>query len=350
MRSKTQIKTMKILSHIAIATTVVLTLSACSHQESDAPSMGNMITFNASAPLSGRQVVTTNSLQEFKVWAFANGKPYMSDVHVGRTENGWSYAPSMYWPADAPLNFYSYSPSIKTATTSDDSNPDIPGFINGGKTDLLYAVNIGETRGGANATPVQINFRHALSQVRFQMRPRVAKPGEQALSVKVKALDLLGTNTEGSFNFPLASTTIGNQVSGEWTDQKAIANKNIYEGTEILNTDTPVELITSGYIFSIPQKLTKSEVSGNNYSGVYARVLCEIFDRNTGVKIWPEATDAVSDGAGYIYFPLNSNDQANSEWQIGKAYRYTLNIDVPATSNKIDFDVTVEEFPDFINS
>lgn len=341
---------MQIKAHMAIAAAITLSLTACSHDDNDAPSQGNLISFNASAPLSGREVVTTNTLQEFKVWAFADGKPYMTDVSVGRTDNGWNYSPSMYWPSETPLNFYSYSPSIKTETASDSSNPDIPGFINGGKTDLLYAVNIGEIRGGGTATPVQVNFRHALSQVRFQMRPRVAKAGEQALAVRVHALDLLGTNTVASFNFPSSSTTIGNQVTGEWTDHKSPADKNIYEGSEMLNTDTPVELRSSGYIFSIPQRLTKSEVNGNDYSGAYARVLCEIFDRNTGVKIWPESADAISDGAGYIYFPLNANEQANAEWQLGKAYRYTLNIDVPATSNKIDFDVTVEEFPDFIDS
>ncbi len=341
---------MKFATHIAAAAAIVLSLSACSHNEEDAPSAGNLISFNASAPLSGRQVVTTNTLQEFKVWAFADGKPYMTDVNVGKTDNGWSYAPSMYWPAESALNFYSYSPAIKTETTSDSSNPDIPGFINGGKTDLLYAVNIGEKRGGLNATPVQINFRHALSQIRFQLRPRVAKAGEQALSVNVKALDLIGTNSVGSFNFPVSSTTIGNQVTGEWSDQKTPADKNIYQGAEMLQTDTPVELQNSGYIFAIPQTLTKSEVSGTNYSGAYARVLCEIFDRNTGVKIWPQSADVVSDGAGYIYFPLNASEQTNAEWQLGKAYRYTINIDVPTTSNKIDFDVTVEEFPDFIDT
>ncbi|MDE6089168.1 MAG: fimbrillin family protein [Duncaniella sp.] len=341
---------MKILTHIAIAASVALSLSSCSDHDSDAPSSGNIISFNASAPLSGRQVVTTNSLQDFKVWAFADGKPYMSDVTVDRTSNGWSYSPTMYWPAETPLNFYSYSPAIRTATESDSSNPDIPGFINGGSTDLLYSVNIGETRSGSLATPVQINFRHALSQVRFQLRPRVAKAGEQALSVNVRALDLLGTNTVGSFNFPDNSTTIGNQVTGEWTDQSTPAEKRIFEGSEMLATDTPKELLSTGYIFSIPQTLPKSDISGTSYSGAYARVLCEIFDRNTGVKIWPETADVVADGAGYIYFPLNANQTSDTEWQLGKAYRYTLNIDAPATSSKIDFDVTVEEYPDFIDS
>ena len=340
---------MKFLTHIAIAASVAFALTSCSDHDSDAPSAGNIISFNASAPLGGRQVVTTNSLRDFKVWAFAEGKPYMSDVTVDRSNNGWSYTPSMYWPSATPLNFYSYSPAIRTATATDSSNPDIPGFINGGKTDLLYAVNIGETRVGSQASPVQINFRHALSQVRFQVRPRVAKAGEQSLSVNVKALDLLGTNTVGSFNFPKNSTTIGNQVAGEWSDQGSPEEKNIFEGEEMLNTDVAKELISTGYIFSIPQTLPKSDISGNSYAGAYARVLCEIFDRNTGVKIWPQAADAVTDGAGYIYFPLSADQTSDAEWQLGKAYRYTLNIDVPASSSKIDFDVTVEEYPDFID-
>lgn len=337
---------MKITTPLIIATAAVLPLASCSdHDPIDNPTR-NLITFNASAPLSGRQVTTTEDLKDFKVWAFADGQLYMRDVTVNRTSEGWNYSPSMYWPSDAALNFYSYSPAIVTETQSDETNPDIPGFINGGKTDLLYAVNKGETRGDGNTSPVKINFRHALSQVRFLMRPRVAKAGGQQLSVKVKALDLLGTYTVGSFDFPQGSTTIGNDIVGLWHSQTSIANKNIFSGEQMLSTDDPKELNSTGYIFSIPQTLPQSNVDGTDYQGAYARVLCEIYDRTSGVKVWPQNADV--DGAGYLYFPLSTNLTSATEWQLGKAYRYTLNIDVPAATSKIEFDVTVDEYPDFI--
>ncbi len=342
-----QKKTIKILPLLPLAAFAAMAFTSCSDSDSGAPDTGSAITFNASAPRS-RAVVTTNTLTDFKVWAFADGKPYMSDVTVDRTDNGWAYSPSKYWPVDQSLNFYSYSPAITTQTASDSSNPDIPGFVNGGSTDLLYSVNIGEKCNYANASPVLINFRLALLQVRFQARPRVAQAGEQTISVKVHALDLLGTNTVGSFNFPTNSTTIGNQVTGQWIAQTTPAEKRIFEGAAMLSTDTPTELLSTGYIFSIPQVLTTSDYTGGVYKGAFARVLCEIFDRSTGVKIWPSGSETVTDGAGYIYFPLSTTTGA--EWQLGKAYRYTLNIAVPSTSSKIDFDVTVENFDDFIDS
>lgn len=341
-------KIKRILSILPLFAITAIGFTSCSDNNSDGPDTGYTITFNASAPRSNRAVVTTNTLKDFKVWAFTDGQPYMSDVTVDRTDNGWTYSPSKYWPVNKALNFYSYSPAITTTTASDASNPDIPGFVNSGSTDLLYAVNIGEVRGASNPAPVQINFRHALSQVRFQARPRVAKDGEQSISVKVHALDLLGTYSVGSFNFPTSTTGIGNKVTGEWNSQATPADMQIYKGGMMLSTDTPAELLSTGYIFAIPQVLPTSEYSGGAYKGVYARVLCEIFDRATGVKIWPSAADEVSAGAGYIYFPLSTT--SGSEWLLGKAYRYTLNIDVPSTANKIDFDVTVEDFDDFIES
>lgn len=341
---------MKIFSSLLSASLIALAFTSCSDHDADAPHrQDGSIAFNASAPL--RAVTTTNTLKDFKVWAFADSKPYMSDVTVNKQDGNWTYSPVQYWPANTELNFYSYSPAISTTTASDDTNPDIPDFVNGGRTDLLYAVNIGEKRTGASAAPVQINFRHAMSQVRFRVRPRVAAAGEQAIAVRVHALDLLGTNSVGSFNFPTSTTAIGNDVAGKWTNAHTVADAGIFSGSEMLSTDTPVELLSTGYVFAIPQTLGRSTVDGSNYSGAYARVLCEIFDRSTGVKLWPADADADASGAAYVYFPLNdsSTNAAHASWEPGKAYRYTLNVAMPANSNKIDFDVTVEEFPDFID-
>lgn len=338
---------MNYFTSLLTASLMATAFVACDDDHNAAPDSGNAISFNASAPL--RELTTTNTLRDFKVWGFADSKPYMSDVTVNKIDGAWTYSPVQYWPADAELNFYSYSPAITTSTASDDTNPDIPGFVNGGSTDLLYAVNIGETRSGSAVSPVQINFRHALSQVRFRVRPRVATQGQQELSVKAVRLDLLGTNSVGSFNFPTSTTSIGNNVSGTWSDQNKPVEANIFTGSQMLDSNTPVELLSSGYIFSIPQTLQESQTDGAGYSGAYARLLCEIFDRSTGVKLWPSSADAEVDGAGYIYFPLNdrATNGGHSQWELGKAYRYTLNVDMPTNSNKIDFDVTVEEFSDF---
>lgn len=81
------------------------------------------------------------------------------------------------------------------------------------------------------------------------------------------------------------------------------------------------------------------------------KVLCDIYDEATGIKIWPSTTDANYDdmtGAGYVYFPLNGDNAQSPRWELGKSYVYTLTVGVPDEgSGYIDFDITVDNYSEF---
>ena len=86
----------------------------------------------------------------------------MQNVHVTRSGSSWTYSPVAYWPS-TPVNFYAFSPNITNSpSTGTPGLGTIPGYNSNGATDLLYAVNMDESPDG---TPVNLNFRHALTRV-----------------------------------------------------------------------------------------------------------------------------------------------------------------------------------------
>lgn len=350
-----------------------ISMAACSSdhdKSSPTPEPGNRkaIAFDASAPKAPRTPTTTQNLEFFKVWGFVDGVTFMEDVDVTKTDGNWEYSPTMFWPADnKPVNFYSYSPKIKTILPNNENNPDIPGFINFGSTDLLYGVNIGETAGdGPTASQVHINFRHALSQIRFTLK-RKSEAGHPALKVDVTKVQLVNILSVGSFHFPDSSTISTSETVGEWVDQTKIDNTIegpdpgnrdldnpvIYTGSAVTLTDTPKELLSTNYIFAIPQTLSKTGMNGSKRVGSYVKVLCAIYDEKSQIRLWPSTDTPEYDpetGCAYLYFPLDNGHNGESKWDMGRAYVYHLSIGVPDKTSAIQFDITVDEYGNFQGS
>lgn len=333
----------------AVALAAAAGLTACS-DDNDSPAVPgkDAISFSVTVPKASRAVTTTNSINNFSVWAFVDGAPYMSNVFVTKQSDMWTYTPTMYWPADdKPVNFFSISPSIPGGTIGNPDKPDIPGFVNSnGSVDLLYAVNMGQ-KGSVNAQ-VKVNFRHAMSQVRFMLR-RKADTANTPVRVDVDGVEIVNIYSKGDFEIPRVTTSVTTTDRGDWENLSAMTNAVIYNGEPVTLTDTPKEYNSTGYIFALPQDLAESSVSGNTYSGAYVRVRCAVYDEASGVKIWPSAsTPGYVDGMAYVYFPLNGETTRYNEWEPGKAYNYTLSVGVPAGSTAIDFSVTVDEYQDFV--
>lgn len=330
------------LKHILLLSVASLSLAACSDDDKSSPEItGNAIRFNASAPLAPRDVTTTENLENFRVTAFVAGKKYMDNVLVTRTGNNWTYSPTMYWPADETVNFFSYSPDNITKSRDDGADDDIKGFVNDGTTDFLYGVNMDES--GKTSKMVKINFRHALSQVRFYLKRKVQDP---AIRVDVTGVTLTKINSVGDFSFPRTTTAQGSAAYGTWSAQSMPTDPAIYNGEAAVLTDEGTELNPGSYYFFIPQKLEKA--AGNTTDGAFVKVTCAIYHEGTGTKIWPSGADYAD-----IYFPLNTTgtgSQAVTEWLQGRAYVYNLTIGVPSESSAIEFDVTVDEYQNFAES
>lgn len=331
-----------------LSVAVLCATASCSSE--DAPDTGgreeNAIRFNSYVGGSSRSESTTSAtIKSFTVYAFTAGKKYMDGVKVIRNGNSWTYHPLMYWP-DTPVNFYAYSPEVTNSPSTGGSGiGDIPGYVNYGTTDLLYAVNIGET---AKNTPVLLNFRHALS--RLDVLLSSTNPD---IKVEVAYITVNNIATSGTFNFPDATTSRNNpEVVGNWTDLSgygASMIKTSIDTTEYVTlTSTPKNLTVNNMEFSyvIPQPLTALNYDGSKYTGNYIEVDCAIYD-NSGHRIWPTpATPSeqlvAHTHCGRLMFPVTTS--TIDKWEIGHGYVYNIVIDNPEVLHPLEFSVTVDQF------
>lgn len=345
-----------------LAGAVLLSFASCSSDDENGPiaTTSNAIAFNVNVPRASRAATTptnTQSIEAFNVWGFVDGNTFMENVSVTGGQGNWSYNPVMYWPADEQkVNFYGVSPLISTAIEPDGNNYSINEFNNGGTTDLLYSVNIGESRTGSNPAPVNVNFRHALSQVRVAMQREYFENPQNQLRVEVTGVDLLQTYSVASFNYPKETTSLNTPTPGSvgtWHDQTALKDFTLYNGKAVTLKDDAEEANSTGFAFAIPQVLPESTQGQDSYNGAYIRVKCAIYSQLAGVKLWPSTSTPgydESSGQAYLYFPIKSANATVGEWEPGKAYVYTITIGVPSGTGQIGFDVTVDEYKDFSQS
>lgn len=324
-------------------------ISSCSESrdEQQPESAGNAIRFNAAAPVATRVAPTTSAtLDKFVVYAYTNGVMFMDNVLVSRQGGSWVYTPLAYWPA-TPVNFYAVSPVITNSTdVGSGGNGTIPNYNNNGQTDLLYAVSLNEY---SRQAPVRLNFRHAMSDVNVMLSSE-----NQSVEVKVGHVSLKNISMQGTFNFPKASTTAEEGGAGDWTDlgkkQDLLLTYYFEESDFATLTDTPVNLTLDNLNvnFMLPQPLTAySYTATGGYIGSYIQIDCEIFDRASGKKIWPNEDTPPSQlvaesDLGLMAFPLTT--ETVTEWKPGYSYIYNVVIDYPTDHNPIRFDVTVDEF------
>ena len=170
--------------------------------------------------------------KSFQVSAMSQGKVYISDDKIDRVGEQPPYkwensTGTRYWPEDA-VDFYAHVNAGNTFAL----NNGAPTFNNftvesavGSQVDLLYAVKKGETK---ETTPVQLNFRHALSQIVFKARNE-----SENIFVQIKGVKVMNVKNSGTYKFPTTTDpnlpTSGNADSenrGSWAlaDTKAEYN------------------------------------------------------------------------------------------------------------------------------
>lgn len=348
---------MKTLKKRYIAGAGILTavaLASCSSEEVSSPEKydPSQISFNVVASRGTRSdVTTTSNIKEFCVTAYTEGKLLMDNVLVTRDGTSWTYSPAAYWP-DQPVNFYAVSPDISDSPVIDSESTgtaNINGYTNPGNIDLLYAVNIGEIQSGA---PVNINFRHALAKVNVLL-----SSANTTINVKIKNVTIGNVYTKGSFSYPIKTTAAGSDVAGNWHNLSAMSDLAVFAATgtqgNVALTAEPVDLgesNASGSLdFILPQELGKLTYDASNkaFTGTYIAVDCEIYDKTTGGKLFPNTQTpsyllAGDTGCGRILYPVTNSTV--TEWKAGYSYVYKIAIDNPSVLfDGIQFGVTVDE-------
>lgn len=333
---------------ILCLTGCMVALPACTEKD-DIESLptDNVISLSAVVPNGSRSAATTTAtIKDFVVYAFTEGSMLMDGVKVTRQGGAWTYSPAAYWPVEA-VNFYAYSPEIKTATDiTGNGGGHIPGYLNNYNVDLLYAVRKDVVQ---QAAPVALNFRHALSKVSMML-----SSSNPRIKVRVSYISAKNLYREGSFNFPQASTLASTpDIVGSWTELKSQADMITFaiigdeDRVELTPQPTDYTLSNLDCSYVIPQPLLDVELSTGGYSGNYIEVDCEIFDTATGAKLWPNKNTpeymlVPETQTGRIVYPLTS-DQVKA-YLPGHAYIYNIQINNPDVLDMIEFDVTVDDY------
>ena len=330
--------------YLAVALSAVA-LTACNNDEVMEVNQGRGISFQVATEASTRaQATTTNTITEFKVWGFTGdpAQTLMNGIKVSKSDGKWSYGDVIFWP-ESDVDFYSVSPSDVTGVNITSSSQKITGFTvntnQASQVDLLYAVNKGEKKEEHEASDVNINFRHALSQIIFK-----AKNTNSNLKVSIKDVKVVNVVKGGDFTYPTSSTTTQNTsesgtitagTQGTWTLLSTGNYKETYAagtnagGVELTTKNQVYDLTTTtgtgeskvytGALFLMPQELDPWNLKGksDNNGGSYFLVNCQLknVSGNDEVQLWPSEAD------GYDYVAIPTSD---IEWEQGKKYIYTF--------------------------
>ena len=340
-----------------------MAMASCSQDETIGINHdGDEITFNVVANNATRAAdvyCNQNLPKEFYVSAISDGKTYIDKDYVTGSNGNWTNTSgTRYWPETA-VDFYAHV-NGGDAYKWNNGSPKFEGFtVNntvGSQVDLLYAVKKNQSK--TNGT-VNLNFRHALSQIVFQ-----AKNTNANLYVEIAGVSVVNVGGKNTFTFPSADTETNIAHNNYDTDGDGVyedgefgsINYNeswgswaaLTQGTEQYNVDfdktpvpgnnTLVALTTknedgkeynSNAMLLLPQKTTAWDPEANplpgaeKNTGSYLLVDCAIFN---------VAGDDYADGDVCLWGEQQGSGWATKElaipvafdWQQGKKYVYTL--------------------------
>lgn len=337
----------KILAMAAVATV----FASCSNEEELAnvgKSESNAIRFAGISGLSDTRTtpIGTHNLTStnFDVMAFmsSDNALFMGGKHVtGASDHAvkivyktsaWDYDDSdkvAYWPTSGDVDFYAVSPAMtddlfhhgfaydmtsaaKTITyaTVDEYNSE------GTNHDVMYAVTKDRNKENNGTMPVQMNFKHILSQVVFK-----AKTTSSILEVDVENVKIHNFVHSGKFTLPAGEPAMSDwkpspAAKGAYTVKLNAANvKTNNAVVNLSDMNSPMMLI--------PQKLTK-------WSTYSAGAAVSKFEADNAIECYLEISMKLKQNDSYligsateyktVYVPFDNG----TGWEPGKRYIYTL--------------------------
>lgn len=337
----------------------VLALAACTKSEVVELNRGNEISLSA---VSGKNLTKAadgycnNSLPaDFQVWAATQGKTYFADQKYYLPTGETTYkadGAARYWPANE-VDFFAVKNHNGTAdfTYSGTTALAFTGYTvestPATQKDFIYAVTKGATKA---ATPTELNFRHALSQIEFR-----AKNANPNIYVYIGGVKVVNVKNKGTFTMEKATTTgfheHGNGVTddsdsrgdrGSWSSQDGAATYSVSFSPALeLPTDGSVKDLTysstvdynPNSMYLLPQTLDvwkgktldgKPSTSGKAYFVVSALIynvaVPGSFNPATDVVLWGDNTSGT-------YKPKDIAVQLpdGMKWEDGFRYLYTFN-------------------------
>ena len=304
-----------------------LAMTSCS-QDEVLEVKKDAITFGTYADNASRATITTtNSMTNFKVYGVHyDGTPttyssYIDGLVCERATTGTSWVnhdSGYYWPMGT-MDFYAVSPSDNIITMGTlgavaANEAQIKDYVitdaaTGNVEDLLYAVTVGETK---KAEDVQLNFKHALSQIAFNVK--VASDFTQSVTLEVKSISIVNVLNKGTFAYPKAATTTSESASDAllWTPASdAVAKTYTITPTSYTvaySKGTAAEGGETASMLLMPQAIDASAAPAWT-SGSHFILNIDIKDTATGIYL-------VKDEPTYVPFDI--------DWRQGVKYVYTF--------------------------
>ena len=336
-----------------------LSLTACVNDETIEVNRGDEVAFRAVAGHATRtEATTTATIKEFKVWGFHENegvtKTFMDAVAVNRINDSWTYSPTQFWPEAGTIDFFSVSPGA-TTVKMDKTTKTIPDFTVlsevDDQIDLLYAANYDCSKEANGVSGVEVNFRHALSQIVFR-----AKNINSKLEIQIGGVEVQNVIDGGTLTFPTQTTspnltgtdhdTETDDSWGEWTLGTNESHFAADFSSKTIKESSGTVLLTpkGGELLLMPQTLT-AWVPGTSTEGNRFVIDCKIWnvEGKDKVLLYPASDDAY----GKVAIPVDGT------WKQGKRYVYTFIFGEGAGYNpetgesvfaEIEYDVTVDDF------
>ena len=289
-------------------------------------------------------------------------------INYNNVDSKWVNATNTrYWSADGSHTFYAIvNGNMTTAETPEPPTVSFTPETDVEKQkDLLYAVATGKTK---VATPIDLNFRHALSQIEFR-----AKNTNTNLYVEISGVRVGQTPGKGTFTYPADATdanfenhtqgTVADPAlnTGTWTVNTATDYTVTFDAIPVAGNSTPVNLTISTdangntrdfsrSMLLLPTPATTAwdpAATAATYNGTYLAVKC---------KIYNVAGNAVNKDTDALLYDNWAVMPVSFTWEPGKKYIYTFVFgngnggytddpeDPQPVLTPIDYTVTVDDF------
>ena len=169
------------MKKLFISMLAVAALASCSQEDVIVADKGDLIGFNSFVENSTRAALDPSygangaALKKFQVWGTVNGGNGLVNIFNGDDVEGtvgagniWHCDVTQYWIKDATYNFAALVNATTDLTKVEGLPTEVKGFTADGATDLLYARSEANIKGKASGNgPVNLNFEHLLSKVKF---------------------------------------------------------------------------------------------------------------------------------------------------------------------------------------
>lgn len=314
--------------HLFYLAAAIVAMSSCTESEVVEVSQSKAIGFNGfvgNQTRAEQEGLTQENLDEF--YAFGSYKMNDGDevvVFDGKTTgsslikkngNTWQYAPVNYWLEGAVYKFAAYAPKLTEIPTFDyDKNSMSINFVADGKKDLLIAATTqnGYTALKDNNAGVNLNFKHALSKVRFT----IVDGWRNELKMVISDVSLNGAKNTGTLTTPtdLATVTALEQSVWKLSEEK----KGTYNDAGT-GTNSPLTNNGETYVFEnflLPQPI------GTEANAVTLEFTVNVTNNHGGGPVIGE------EGTPHTKtLTITIPNTTVASWLPGKAYNYTLTID-----------------------